>query len=515
MADLVLYGGRVLTLDSARPVADAVAVSAGRILAVGGEGELRSYVTPHTQTLACTGQTVLPGFIDPHLHLCAWASRFCGIDLSAARSIAEIQKRLADHLSSLSGRDLSSENWLRGYGYDEFWLAEQRHPTKQDLDQVSREHPIIIRHRTGHAAVLNSAALSRTGIDRQFTPPAGGTIERDPRTGEPTGVVYESEKFLRTVVPPLPFHDFTASVQRASAELLRLGVTSFHDAGAGNTLEDFAFFCRLNAAGLLLSRVTVMIGIDALPQLLDARLAPFSGNDRVRLGSVKILLHESLGDLYPPVDDLKEMVWQVHRQGFQVAVHAVEEGPVCAALAAIETSQQRLPRVDHRHRIEHCAVCPPPFIDKLVETGTTVVTQPGFLYFYGEKYARAVDLDRQGWLYRTKSLRERGVPVAGSSDCPVAPLSPLIGVQTAMTRESQTGIRLNCQERLSLYDALALFTTAGAWIGFEEGQKGRIVPGMLADLIVLDGDLLVVQAKDISTLNVTTTIVGGDIVWTA
>ncbi len=509
-ADLLLHGGRVLTLDPARPVAEAVAISAGQILAVGAKREMYSFISPRTQTLSCRGQTVLPGFIDPHLHLFAWASRFCGIDLTAARSIPEIQRLLAERLPRISPGE-----WLRGYGYDEFLLFEKRHPTKHDLDLVSLDLPVILRHRTGHAAVLNSVALRQAGIHQHFIPPAGGNFERAPLSGEPMGVVYELEQFLRTVIPPLAANDFATGVKHASIELLRHGVTSFHDASAGNTLADFTLFRRFGSDGTLSSHATVMIGIAALPQAVEAGLAPFSGDEWGRLGSVKIMLHESRGELYPPPDDLVEMVWQAHRHGFQVALHAVEEGPVGAALAAIEQAQTRFPRADHRHRIEHCALCPPPFIDKLAETGSAVVTQPGFLHFYGEKYVTEVDPDLHSWLYRSKSLLERGVPVAGSSDCPISPLAPLIGIQAAITRRSRSGIPMNLQERLSLLEALSLFTSAGAWAGFEEARKGKLLPGMLADLVVLDGDLMAVPVEEIGNLKVAMTIVGGEVVWSS
>jgi len=402
---------------------------------------------------------------------------------------------------------------LRGYGYDEFFLAEKRHPTKHDLDLVAPDFPVILRQRTGHAVVLNSAALQQAGIHRYFIPPGGGSVERDPGDGELTGVVYELEQFLRTILPPLAANDFATGLKQANAELLRHGVISFHDATAGNTLADFTLFRRLSSDGTLSSRATIMIGIAALPQVIEAGLLPFSGDEWVRLGSVKIMLHESRGDLYPHPDVLAEMVWEAHRHGFQVALHAVEEGPVCAALAAIEQAQRRFPRYDHRHRLEHCALCPPPFIDKLAETSSAVVTQPGFLYFYGEKYVSEVDSDLHSWLYRTRSLLERGVPVAGSSDCPVSPLAPLLGIQAAITRRSRSGSEVNLQDRLSLPEALLLFTSAGAWMGFEESRKGKIMPGMLADLVVLDRDLTAAPVEEIGSLKVAMTIVGGKIVW--
>jgi predicted amidohydrolase YtcJ len=509
-ADLLLYGGRILTLDPSRPTADALAVRGSHILAVGGEGEVRPCVSSRTHLLACHGATILPGFIDPHLHLFAWASRFCGVDLSTARSLPDIQTRLRRRAAQGS-----SDEWVRGYGYDEFFLAEKRHPTRDDLDAVSPTRPLLLRHRTGHAAVLNSAALSRAGINADFTPPAGGHVERDPRTGEPTGVVYELEEFLRGVLPPLPADEFSSAVTRAHTELLRHGVTSFHDAGAGNSLDDVTLFRRFAEEKTLTARATVMVGIGALPAVLAAGLPPLSGDERVRLGSVKIMVHESRGTLHPPPDELAAMVWQAHRHGFQVAIHAVEEGAVCAALTAITHALHRLPRADHRHRIEHCTVCPPPFVDQLAETNVAVVTQPGFLHFYGEKYATEVDPDVHGWLYRTKSLLSRGIPVAGSSDCPVAPLAPFVSLRAAMTRQVRNGALLNPQERLSLPAALALFTTAGAWVGFEEQCKGRLRPGMLADVLVLDRDLFTVPPEEIHTTNVKMTILGGEVVWAA
>lgn len=507
-ADLLLYGGRILTLSLTRPTAEAIAIADGKILAIGRERDLRILTSSRTQKISCAGRTVIPGFIDPHLHLFSWASRLCGVDVTSARSIADIQASLIDRVSHFA-----PGTWLRGYGYDEFFLHEKRHPTRSDLDAVSTTHPTILRHRTGHAAVLNSVALRQAGIDRSFMPPTGGMVERDPSTSEPTGVVYELEKFLRTVIPPLPHDEFMTAVQQASNALLRSGVTSFHDASAGNTLEDFALFQRLRNNGILQSRATVMIGSDALPQLVDARLAPFSGDEHLRLGSVKIMLHEGGNEVYPPLDELNERVWQAHRHGFQVALHAVEEGPICAALEVIGTALHRQPRADHRHRLEHCALCPPPFIEKLVETGTAVVMQPGFLHFYGEKYRSEIAPELHEWLYRTKSLLTAGVPVAGSSDCPIAPLSPLIGLQAAMTRKTQEGTPMNPQEQLPLNDALTLFTSAGAWLSFEESYKGKIMPGMVADLAVLDGDLIKILAEEIGTLRVGTTIIDGKVVW--
>ncbi len=508
-ADLLLYGGRVLTFDPNRPEAQAVAIAAGKILAVGTERELRPFVSPKTQTLPCAGRTVLPGFIDPHLHLFAWASRYCGADLSTVRSIAEIQSQLRARLETLGPQD-----WLRGYGYDEFFLDKKRHPNRHDLDAILTDQPIILRHRTGHAAVLNSAALRQIGIHAQFAPPKGGNIERD-ASGQPTGVVYELESFLRTAMPPLPAQEFQAGLRQVNGALLRHGVCSFHDASAGNTLESIERFAALRTNGVIRPHATVMVGIEAFSQVREVGLPAFNRSGQVRLGSIKIILHESGSELYPAPDELAEMVWQVHRHGFQVAIHAVEEAPVCAALNAIRQAQERLPRRDHRHRIEHCTLCPPPFLDLMAETGCAVVMQPGFLHFYGDKYAAEVDAEVHDWLYRAKSFRDRNIPVIGSSDCPIAPQAPLAAIQAAVTRQSRTGITLNPAERLSCLEAIGLFTHAAAWIGFEENQVGSIIPGMRADVVILDSDLTRLPSEAISRARVHTTIIDGLIVYSA
>ncbi len=506
-ADLVVYGGRILSQDPNRPTAEALAIAGDRVVAVGRAAELRPYISRQTRLLDCHGQTVLPGFIDPHLHLFSWASRFCGADLSQVRSFAELRRTLALGLPGLQ-----PGGWLRGYGYDEFLLTEKRHPTRYDLDAVCRERPVVIRHRSGHAAVLNSVGLNQAGIGPSFSDRHGGHAERDP-SGRPTGVVYELEPFLRTVIPRLPAADFRAGIKRAGQELLRLGVTSFHDASAGNTLEDVSVFQQLTTDGLLTSRATVMIGIDALEQLLEARLRPFSGDDQVRLGSIKIMLHESRGALHPQPQTLREMVWRAHQHGFQLAFHAVEEATIGLALDAVEQAQHRLWRSDHRHRIEHCSLCPPPFLEQLKASGCAVVTQPAFVRWYGERYTAEVAPEVHSWLYRTSSLIDHHIPVAGSSDCPIGPLAPLASIAVACTRQSEGGREVNAAERVSLAQALGLFTSAAAWVGFEEEKKGRIVPGMLADLVILSGDMTALPESAIGSLSVTTTLVGGKVVW--
>ena len=234
-----------------------------------------------------------------------------------------------------------------------------------------------------------------------------------------------------------------------------------------------------------------------------------------RHGSIKILLHESGGNLVPSPEDLAEMVWQIHKVGFQAAIHAVEEAPVCVALAAIQNAQNRTYRADHRHRIEHATLCPPSLLQSFVESGTAVVVQPAFLYAYGEKYLTEVEPDVHGWLYRTLSFQKKGVAVIGSSDYPVGPSNPFLGIQAAATRKCGNGSTLNDAERMSLTESIKLFTCAGAWVGFDEQSLGKIIPGYRADIIIADGDIFDRPVESLGATPILTTIIDGQIVYSA
>ncbi len=511
-ADLLLYGGRVVTFDEKRSSPEAIAVSAGRIVAVGTEEEVRPYVGEDTLFVPCRGNTVLPGFVDPHLHLYASASRRCGADVSASSSICKIQHALRAERSRISGAD-----WLKGYGYDEFFLIEKRHPTRHDLDQVSDRIPIILRHRTGHAAVLNSLGLRLAGIGENSTPLTSGTVVRD-LSGDATGVLYEAENFLHDIVPASSKDSFRTALKKVSDDLVRLGVCSFHDATASNTPEDVLQFAALRSAGILGPYPTVMVGFDSFSKTSKThwkQLVRDVPQGLSRQGSIKILLHESGGDLVPGPEDLAEMVWQIHKVGFQAAIHAVEEAPVCVALAAIQNSQKRAYRADHRHRIEHAALCPPSLLRSFAESGTAVVVQPSFLYSYGEKYLTEVEPDLHGWLYRTLSFQKKGVAVIGSSDYPVGPSNPFLGIQAATTRKCQNGSTLNGPEKMSLTESIKLFTCAGAWVGFDERSLGKIIPGYRADIIIAGGDIFNRPGESLAATPIVTTIIDGQIVYSA
>jgi len=237
MADLILFNANVITMDSTCPTAQLIAIQDNRIIAVGKDDDLREFQRRNTKTIECRGKTVLPGFIDAHCHLHALAENYVTLNLDPrhnVRSISDVQTKI-----KTSSQQLPSGTWIRGRGYNEFYLAEKRHPNRWDLDQVTSTHPIKLTHRTGRAHVLNSLALKMVGISNETPDPLDGLIDRDIKTGEPTGVLYRMGDFLSRKIPPLENHQLDQGIKKANHELLSLGITSIQDASSHNGIEQW------------------------------------------------------------------------------------------------------------------------------------------------------------------------------------------------------------------------------------------------------------------------------------
>jgi predicted amidohydrolase YtcJ len=506
----ILFDANVVTMDPAYPSARWIAMSQGIIQAV---GTTNSYETLKGAALInCEGRTVLPGFIDAHIHLRAFGEACVSMDLSPARGIRSIE----DIRNAIKARRKAEPHrtWIRGRGYDEFRLAERRHPTRWDLDEVAPDQPVKLTHRSGHAHVLNTRALSLVGVSGETGDPPGGLIERNFTTGEPTGLLYEMGKFLSERIPPLDHQELRRGVHLANQAILSGGITSVQDASHLNDFQKWKEICSWKDDGLLKPRIGFMLGPEGFEQ--------FSGTDfpygtespnEIRLSGVKAILDESTGRLLPTQTELNEWVLKVHRTGFQVAIHAIEGHAVESACSAIQYTLDRDPRPDHRHRIEHCSVCSPSLLRRMAELGIVVVTQPSFLFYHGDRYLETVpSLDLQH-LYPVGSLLKAGITVAASSDCPIAPPNPLIGIYAAVSRMSQTGSVLGPDERIEPFAALRMYTSQAARVSFDEEIKGTITPGKLADLVVLNGDPTRIDKEKIKELEVGMTIVGGEIVW--
>jgi len=509
-ASLLLIHAHVMTLDPRRPRADWVALARGRIVGLGDRKDPNPFIHKGSRVLDCRGKTVLPGFIDPHIHLAAFAESLVTVNVgpgNKVRSLAGLQRKIRTHSQSLP-----KGHWIRAKGYNEFHLREKRHPNRLDLDRATSKHPIRLTHRSGHAHVLNSLALKRAGIGKSTPDPPGGMIERNLVDGEPTGLLYEMGDFLSDHIPPLDAETLEQGLRRAGQDLVSLGVTSIQDASARNDRDRWAFFESWTGKGLPSPRVNMMLGFPALknmhhPGLTGARERP------VRVTTVKIILDETTGQLHPSQEALNEMVLEIHMTGLQVAIHAITKKAIEAACTAIEYAVKRKPEIEHRHRIEHCAICPPSLAKRIASLGIIVVTQPPFIHYNGERYRHTVPEEQLAYLYPIRALQQHGIHVAASSDCPIVPPDPLTGIYAAVTRKDETGNVVGENERIPLTDALGLYTRNAARAMFEESLKGTITPGKLADLVVLNADPTRLTPDELKELKVEMTLIGGRVVW--
>lgn len=510
-ADLILKKANVITMEPSHPPAELVAIKGDRVLLVAGNEELESVRGAGTRIVDCQGRTVVPGFNDAHCHLFSFIRKLLSVDLSplSVSSINDIKAAIRHR-----ARNTPLGKWLGGTGYNEFYLTEKRHPNRWDIDEVAPNHPVVLAHRSLHACVLNSLALSLAGITGKTPAPPGGLIDRDLSSGEPSGLLFGMLGYLNEkVLPPLSEEELAKGINLANQHYLSLGITSVQDATVTNDLGRWQTFRRFKDTGKLKSRVSVMPGAKALSQLQEAGLTPGSGDSQLRLGGIKIVLSEATGRLYPPQPELNQQVLNAHQNGFQLAIHAVEQNTVEAAITALEYAYGYLPRVERRHRIEHCSECPPHLLKRLSQLRAVVVTQPPFLYYSGERYLAELPANQRQWLYPFKSLLSSGLVVAGSSDSPVVPDNPLVGIYAAVTRQAESGQRLLPQECISASQALAMYTLNAAYASFEEGIKGSLAPGKLADMVVLSDDPTKSPAERIKDIQVEMTIIDGKVVW--
>jgi len=510
-ADIILKNANVLTMDAGQPVAELVAITGDKISLVAGNDALESVAGVKTRVIDCQGRTVVPGFNDAHCHLFSFIRKLLSIDLtpSSVGSIADIKAAIHRRV-----KETPPGKWLSGTDYNEFYLAEKRFPTRWDIDEVAPDHPVVLVHRSLHACVLNSRALSLAGISLETPEPPGGLIDRDFTTGEPNGVLFEMLGYIREkIMPPLSDDELTEGVALTNRHYLSCGITSLQDATASNDYRRWQIIGGLKEAGRLQSRVCMMLGTQARSRFQEAGLTSSSGDSQLRLGAVKVMLSEASGQVQPPEEELNLLALDCHRSGFQLAFHAIEESAVGAAVSALEYADSHLSVVGRRHRIEHCAECPPHLLERLSALEAVIVTQPPFIYYSGERYLATVAASQQPWLYRIKSPLESGLIVAGSSDSPVVPNNPLVGIYAAVTRKAESGQELLPEEGVSTRQALAMYTINAAYASFEEDIKGSITPGKLADIVVLSNDPAQVLPEQIKDIKVEMTILGGKVVW--
>lgn len=510
--DLILYHGNFYTQWAARPRAHALAVYRGRIVAVGDDSEILALAGPNTKQLGLGGRFAMPGLHDAHIHFFQWAQGRQGVQLAGTRSLAECQARLRERITALPpGR------WLVGQGWNETEWAPPHMPDADDLDAVSTEHPILIWRSDMHGAVANRAALAQGGVTATTPNPEGGVIERDER-GQPTGRLFEMAiNLVREGIPALTDEESDALLRDTMHLCHRLGLTGLHDQrlkGHEEGREALRAYQRLHAAGELTLRLTCNVDAEERHHLFAIGLGSGFGDERLQLGHMKIFLDGSLGSqtawMIDPFEgsaenrgvvvthprEVQQIVREAQQHGWAISVHAIGDQANRAMLDIFEElAAERSPRQRLPHRIEHVQTIQPEDLPRLARLGLVASVQP----IHATDDMVAVDRlwgERGRNSYAFRRLLDSGAALALGSDCPVAEPNPFYGIHAAVTRQRRDGSPPGGwypAECLTLAEALRGYTLGAAEAVGQAHQLGRLAPGYLADLIVLDRDPFAVE----------------------
>lgn len=536
-ADAIYINGTVLTVDVSNRTAEAVAVRDGHVEAVGRRSDIEALAGPATRVVDLKGKTLIPGFVDAHSHfLGTGAAQAFSVDLSSApvgtvKNIDEIVARLKHKAESVP-----KGGWLLGHGYDDTLITEKRHPTRADLDRASTDHPIYIRHVSGHFAVANSKALELAQVTRDTPNPQGGEFRRD-AAGEPNGVLEETALArVAARIPALSREQNLEAIRKATEIYAAKGVTTAQDGAFGNPkllgmLQDAA------AQGQLRIRLVLWPTAPVAKALIDGKAEFRSPDPRLlRIGATKIFGDGSIqgytGYLsepyhvhapgkdhayrgYPtmPRDQLAALVLEQHKAGRQIAIHGNGDAAIDDILFAFSEAQKAFPRPDARHVIVHAQTARDDQLDRMKELGVI----PSFFvlhtYYWGDRH-RDVFLgpQRAMRISPAESALKRGLRFTIHTDTPVVPMDPLRLMWSAVNRISSGGKVIGAAERISPTQALRAVTIDSAWQAFEENTRGSIEPGKVADFAILSASPLEDPAR-IKDIQVIETIVGGKTIY--
>lgn len=514
--------------------AEALAVRSGRIYAVGTTAQIERLARPGTDFVDLEGRTLLPGFIDAHNHFCLYTLLTDQADCRPAAGCA----RGEDVLEALRAKAASTPRgkWILGWGYAPYLLEDRRELTRQDLDSASEEHPVCLVHVSVHECVVNSLGLRELGITRNTPDPPGGDIDRD-ANGEPNGILSESA-FMRPLFFDQPSiyskmmaeYDPQARVEmmaRSASAFHRLGIVGVHDPSVDPlTLRTYQ---EVVEAGRFPFRLYAYILNDWAAPVLSAGIKRGFGSEWLKIGAIKVFLDGGMSSRTAAVFEpyaggrggtgmlnydqgrITNLVERFDRAGYQLSVHAQGDRAIEMLLRAFGMVATRGNPL--RHHIVHAGNISAPQIDKAAAMGLQIVSQANFLSLLGDGFIEAYGLVRSQSLYPFGTLLRRGIKLALSSDCPVADPNPLIGVRDAVCRRTGRGQELGLSESITAEQALALYTSEAAYFSFEEGQRGTLKEGKVADLVVLDRDPTAVPPEQIPDCRVRMTVVGGEIVY--
>jgi len=529
-AEVVFINGEVITVDQKNTVTEAVAVKDNHIIFVGLNSEVNSFIGEKTSVIDLQGKTLLPGFIDSHIHLTYYGLNQLAINCKAEH--IDSIKVLLDDLKKKSLETPKGE-WIRAFGFNETAVKEMRYPTIDELNAVSVEHPIMISRTCNHISVLNSKALELAQINENTPDPDGGVIGRD-FEGKLTGKLIEAANMEMSDVARHTEDEQRQAVKIASDHFIASGLTSVHDAG-GQGPDSFRILQQAVKSREIRVRVYAMIcqinnSQEFVHKMMESGVVTGTGDERFKVGPAKMFTDGSstgptiatrkpydsdpknYGILYQSEEEIYEVLGEAHKKGYQLTVHAQGDKAIEMYLNCVEKAIEESPRTNHRHRIEHAGISSPDLQERMKKLGIIPIPNPPFPYEFGEIYVRHYG-DRVQHMYAARDYIDQGIIAAGGSDAPVTDINPLLGIHVAVNRKSQSGMDIGSSQCISVMEAIKLYTWNGAYASFEEDIKGSIEVGKLADLVVLNDSILNVSPDQIKDLKVEKTMIDGEIIY--
>jgi predicted amidohydrolase YtcJ len=524
-ADLVLLNAAIHTVDPARPIARALAIAGETILAVGTDDDIRRLAGPATRVIDAGGRLIVPGFNDAHVHFIAGAEELVGVDLRPSRDAGDLARRLGAYAATRPAGE-----WITGGYWDHEAWPGRALPTRDAIDAVTADHPVLVRRLDGHLALANSLALKLAGLDDGVSAPAGGALVRDAR-GRLTGVLKDTAIDLVThAMPPASRETLLSRARAALAHAAALGVTTVQDMTASRAeLEAYQF---LRGSGQLTARISSMQNYESIG--LREVGATGRGDDWLRIGGRKFFADGSMGAstaaffepysddvenrglLIHEPDELEALVFDADAAGFQPVVHAIGDRANTLVLDVFERLRAARGAKDRRPRLEHAQAIRPQDRPRFAALGVIASLQPSHA-IDDLRWAEArIGRERCAGAYNVRSLLDAGARVAFGTDWFVEPLDPMLGLYAAVTRQAADGTPAGGwfpHERITLAQAIEAYTVGSAYAEFMDDRKGRLAPGYLADLVVLSRNIFDVPPREMLGTRPVLTVAGGRIVF--
>ena len=519
--DTIFYNGKIVTLDQQLSIASTVVVHDGRIVAIGDDQVASPYAAATAIDLG--GKLLMPGFIDSHTHIGGQPQRY--IDLTKTRSIEALRGQVSD-----KAKELGPGEWITGYGWSEDVMAELRRPLRKDLDAAAPDNPVLITRAGGHSGVANSLALQLAGVTLETPQPESGVIERGD-DGELNGVIRERQDIVNKLIPKATYEEVRESLIGILKEQLSFGITSFvHATGSIESYPEWEHIYGLHRGSL--PRAAIQVSWKGPEAMSTFGRRTGDGDEHLRLGPIKIFVDggftgpaaftkepykgetEYRGKLSLAPEELRRIIREAHAANWQLGIHAIGDAAIELTVDELAAALDELPRGDHRHYLNHFTVMPSAeAMDKMAAYDIAITQQPNFTYTLDGRYSEYLDGDRLQHNNPLRTPMDHGIHVAISSD--ILPIGPMVGIYAAVTRKGMSGNVYGADEALTVMEALRGYTLYGAYLTFEEDQKGSLEPGKLADMIVLDQDILTIDPDHIMDIEVEQTWLGGKLVYEA